>query len=84
LGDLVYSLLTKYEMGLSKVLPFRVHLTLDMIGGLFLAVSPWLFVFADRVWAPHLVLGLLEAGAVLMTRTEVTEPGGIGGTPAQS
>jgi hypothetical protein len=79
---LAYSLLTNYELGLFKVLPFRAHLTIDMIGGLFLAVSPWLFAFSDRVWGPHLVIGLLEVGAVLMTRTAASEQGEVAGTPA--
>src|SRR5690606_36143755 len=79
---LAYSLLTNYELGLLKVLPFRAHLTIDMISGLFLAVSPWLFGFADRVWGPHLVVGLFEAGVVLMTRTAVSERRDVTGTPA--
>jgi len=64
-----YSLLTNYELGLFKLLPFRAHLTLDLLSGLLLAVSPWMFGFADRVWVPHVLVGLLEIGAVVMTRT---------------
>ena len=37
--------------------------------GVLLAASPWLFGFADRVYWPHLILGLAEIGAGLMTRT---------------
>lgn len=70
---LIYSLLTNYEVGLFKLISFRAHLTLDVIGGLILAVSPWIFQFSERVWAPHLVVGLLEVGAVLMTRTAASE-----------
>jgi hypothetical protein len=66
----LYSLLTRYELGLLSVLPFRAHLALDAVAGLLLAVSPWLFRFADRVWVPHLVFGLLELGAVIMTRRD--------------
>lgn len=69
---LIYSLITNYELGLLKVLPFRAHLGLDVMSGLLLGLSPWLFGFADRVWIPHLLLGLVEIGAVLMTRTTVS------------
>jgi SPW repeat len=41
---------------------------LDLGSGILLAVSPWLFGFADQVWAPHLVIGLIEIGTALMTR----------------
>lgn len=67
-GALLYSLLTNYELGLIRVIPFSVHLMLDFASGLLLAASPWLFGFADRVFLPHLILGLLEIGAAAMTR----------------
>jgi hypothetical protein len=70
---IVYSLLTDYELGLVRIIPFSVHLALDVMSGIFLAASPWLFDFSDRVSAPHLAFGLLEIGAALMTsRTNET------------
>jgi hypothetical protein len=66
---LVYSIFTNYELGLVKSLSMRTHLTLDFLSGALLAVSPWLFGFADYVYMPHLILGILEMGASLMTRT---------------
>jgi hypothetical protein len=66
-GAIVYSLLTNYRLGLVKLIPFRVHLGLDLLAGLLLVASPWLFGFADRLWVPHVVFGLLEIGAVLLT-----------------
>jgi hypothetical protein len=66
---LLYSIFTNYELGLVKSLSMRTHLTLDFVSGALLAVSPWLFGFADYVYMPHLVLGILEIGASLMTRT---------------
>ncbi len=68
---IVYSLVTNYELGLLKLIPFRVHLTLDGLGSIFLALSPWLFQFSDRVWVPHMVVGLLVLAVALMTRTSV-------------
>ena len=70
-GAIVYSLLTDYELGVARVLSMRGHLLLDLLGGLFLAVSPWLFGFADRVWLPHVAFGLFSITASLMTRTRV-------------
>jgi len=68
----VYSLFTRYELGLVKVLPFRAHLILDLLSGLLLAASPWLFDFAERVYWPHVIFGLVEIGAALMTHTHTT------------
>ena len=42
-------------------------LNLALAGILFL--SPWLFGFSDRVYLPHLIVGLFEIGTSLMTRT---------------
>jgi SPW repeat len=72
------ALLTDYELGAVRVIPMPVHLGLDVAAGLLLAVSPWLFGFADRVWVPHVIFGLAEIGAGLMTRTV---PGTAAGTP---
>ncbi|WP_439620694.1 SPW repeat domain-containing protein [Gemmata sp.] len=61
------SLLTDYEWSAARVVPMPVHLWNDAGAGAFLAVSPWLFGFADAVWVPHLVFGLLEVGLALCT-----------------
>lgn len=68
-GVIVYSLLTDYELGVMRVIPMSTHLWLDALGGLFLAVSPWLFGYNDLVWAPHLIVGLLEIGLSIFTHT---------------
>jgi len=69
IGAIGYSLFTDYELGLVRTLPMATHLMLDIASGIVLAVSPWIFGFADDVWVPHVILGLLEIGAGLMTRT---------------
>lgn len=67
ISALVYSLMTNYEYGVVKTLSMSTHLTLDLFSGILLAVSPWLFGFADVVYLPHLILGIAEIGAALMT-----------------
>ena len=74
-GAIVYAVFTDYELGVVRAIPMRVHLFLDIASGLLLTASPWLFGFADRVFWPHLILGVAEIGAGLMTRTI---PGDLG------
>lgn len=64
---LVYSICTNYEFGVVKSLSMRTHLNLDMVSGALLAVSPWLFGFSEFVYLPHLILGILEVGAAMVT-----------------
>lgn len=75
---IVQSLMTDYELGVVKVLPMSTHLTMDIVTGAVLAVSPWVFGFADDIWWPHLVLGLLEIGAALTTQTRPAYEGTSG------
>ena len=61
IGLIAYSLFTNYELGVWKVAPMAVHNLIDVAAGTFLALSPWLFGFANEsanVWVPHLVVGL--------------------------
>lgn len=67
---IVMSLLTQYELSIAKVIPLNVHLGVDMASGALLAVSPWLFGFADIIWWPHLLVGLMEIVVPLMTRRQ--------------
>jgi hypothetical protein len=74
-GALVYSVMTDYELGLTRTLAMPTHLTLDLVSGILLAASPWIFGFADHVYLPHLVLGIIEIGASLMTKREPSNEG---------
>ncbi|MGH2496629.1 MAG: SPW repeat domain-containing protein [Ktedonobacteraceae bacterium] len=71
---IVYSLLTKYELGLPgiKFLPMPYHLVIDFIAAAFLALSPFIFGFVSRppnVWLPHLVVGIAVVVVVLLSQT---------------
>ena len=67
---LIMSIMTDYELSLAKVIPMPLHLGVDALGGLLLAASPWLFGFADLVFWPHLIIGLVEIAASLTTQTQ--------------
>lgn len=69
----IYSAVTNYELGLVKMLPMKTHLLMDVLSGILLAASPWIFGFNDRVYLPHLVLGLVEIMAGIFTKTTVSE-----------
>ena len=71
-GAILYSIFTRYELGVFKVIPFKIHLTIDAVSGLLLASSPWLFGFAVDVYKPHLIFGLLELVVVLLTQTKTS------------
>lgn len=70
---ILYSLFTDYEYSVSRMIPMRTHLTLDLISGLFLAASPWIFNFDEFVYLPHLILGIAEVGASLLTERTPSE-----------
>lgn len=58
-----------------KLVPMRIHIWIDVVAGLVLAVSPWIFGFADndaQVWVPHVVVGVAVIGYALITRTDAT------------
>ncbi len=67
-STILYSLVTNYEYSIARILPFNVHLIIDFMAGVLLIVSPWLFGFSDHVFLPHVIVGIAEIGAVLMTK----------------
>jgi hypothetical protein len=68
---LVYSALTRYELGLVKVIPMRGHLALDALSGSLLCAAPFTFLDEDTgVTAAIVGFGLFEIFAALTTETE--------------
>jgi hypothetical protein len=64
---MINSLLTDHEMGLVTWIKVSDHLSLDMALGLILAASPWIFDFAERIIAPHVIGGLFITVLPLFT-----------------
>lgn len=58
------------------MVPMKAHIVMDVVLGAFLALSPWLFGFADEeanAWVPHLVVGIAIIGYALVTQTNTEE-----------
>ena len=73
-SHVAYSVLTDYELGLAKLIPYKAHLALDAAGATGLAAAPWIAGRDDPL--DRLVLagvGLYELSAVAMS-----DPGGRG------
>lgn len=64
---LLMSVMTDYEGGFVKVISMPAHLTMDTLTGIFLAASPWLFGFSERVFLPHLLVGIIEICVVIFS-----------------
>ena len=70
----VYSLMTRYELGVVKVLPLKAHLAMDAVSGASLIGAAAMMEDEDlEVRCTMASIGAWEIGASLLTRT--TGPG---------
>lgn len=82
MGTLGYSLMTRYELGLVKLLPMRTHLLLDGVVAASMFALPFVFRReAAPVRAALVGIGLLEALTTLSTERE---PGNLDLIPETS
>jgi hypothetical protein len=70
-----YSLFTRYELGIWKMMPMRVHLWFDYVGGALLIIAPWFFGFSEEVVAPFVVFGIVDIIVPLLTHKYAGVPG---------
>ena len=73
IGLIAYSLVTDYELGVWKIAPMAVHNLIDIVAGALLAVSPWLFGYADdgaNFWVPFVVIGVAAIFLGLTTKQQ--------------
>lgn len=73
IGALVFAatLMTRAELGLLRIVPFRLHLVGDVGGGLLFLAAPWLFGFDSDMLARNTFLAF---GALVLGATALTKP----------
>jgi hypothetical protein len=67
---LIVSMLTKYPLGIAKVLPFTVHSAGDYLAAALLLAAPWLLNFAESdpgISGFYVVAGLAVLAVSLVT-----------------
>jgi hypothetical protein len=69
---LIVSLITAYELSIAKLIPFRVHLIIDIAQAAVLLLSPWLFGFAERIWWPHVLVAIVEFVVIALSWRSVS------------
>lgn len=77
-GLIIYSLFTKYEWGLIKVLGMPYHLVIDTVAAVVLAASPFIFGFYNpdmlNVWLPHVAVGIAVILVVIFSKPQPETP----------
>jgi hypothetical protein len=71
-----YSTLTRYPLGIVKLIPYKAHLALDAAGALALAATPFVtgqWKQGRRQWVPHVALALSELQSLA-----ISDPSGRG------
>ena len=71
-----YSTVTDYPLGIVKLLPYKVHLALDLVGALAIGATPFVtgqWKQGRRHWVPHVGLALFELQSLAMS-----DPSGLG------
>lgn len=67
---LVNELVTTSPSSPVHLVPMRAHIGIEVVTGLVLAASPWIFQFDDldtKDWVPHVVVGILVIVYALIT-----------------
>ncbi len=70
---LLQSVLTNYEGGFLRLIPMKLHLIVDVLLGIMLVASPWLFGFAAQTWLWHVLMGTMSIFAGLFTSGNIPE-----------
>jgi hypothetical protein len=67
---LAMSLMTNYETSMVKLIPMQIHLYADIMLGIFLLISPWIFKFNGETYLFHVIMGLFAIMSGVLTNNE--------------
>ena len=70
---ILYSLLTNYSYSLAKIIPFKVHLVLDLIAGIVFVAAPFVLGLVGLAKLYCLVMGIGVILVVAITRPSVAK-----------
>lgn len=70
---LVLTVLTDHHLGLIRVLPYKLHLTVDLIVGITFLAAPFLFGFAGLDSAFYLLNGAAVVAVISLSAPEEAE-----------
>ena len=73
LATLLTSLCTRYELGVVRVLPFKLHLLADALTGIFSLAAPFLLGFGKHERARNTFLGFGVLALVVASLTQDEE-----------
>ena len=73
-STIFYSAITDYETGIVGIISVKIHLFIDILAGLFLAVAPWLLGFAREIFWPFLIIGVGEILFSFLTVKKARHP----------
>ncbi|NSY37323.1 hypothetical protein [Leisingera sp. ANG59] len=70
IAALVLTVLTDHHLGLIRVLPYKLHLTVDLIVGITFLAAPFLFGFAGLDSAFYLLNGAAVVAVISLSAPE--------------
>ncbi|UWQ53850.1 SPW repeat domain-containing protein [Leisingera caerulea] len=73
IAALVLTVLTDHHLGLIRVLPYKLHLTVDLIVGITFLAAPFLFGFAGLDAAFYLLNGATVVAVISLSAPEEAE-----------
>ena len=65
-----YSTVTDYPLGIAKLIPYRAHLALDLVGALAIGALPFVtgqWKKGRKHWVPHVALAAFELQSLMMS-----------------